>query len=1518
MRKLRYLFIILFIVLLSASISYAVVTEGTKTLKRMGFEDNDDTWTDTRGADYNSWYAFWNDIGDLTGDLTLQVEATKFYEINSPPTFDHALGDYTLTIEPLNDYSIVSSDGKTGPQIIARWSSGTEEILDLQPTGTGTVVITGMSFSTPGTLIPAYIFNVGNDNASTTIIKNCSISGNKTTPGSGIYVATSTAKVQIYNNYIYECNDGIILASNLIDGSHISNNVVYDCGDDGIVVSLFDCLLKNNISWGNDTEDFDINTNPALLDARGYYNISSDASASDSSWKMGSNNQINISTDIFTDSANNEFSIASTETNVVDQGGAPVLLDDAESIYRFENNALVDDAQDNNTPLVAINSPANASGYQEGANAVAFDNNDGYYITNTNLSADFPGTQSNNDVTVCAWYRPGTDSASAYAGIASMWDGTDSKKIWLFGKNTSDIIYFQKGYNSGASQDTSTHDQALAADDTTWYWACASYDDATRQTYIIVRDVAGSTTGTDVDETQTNPMDVEVTDDPEFAVNGWRNAGAAAGGKESTIDSLFIYNKALTVKEMEQLQTSYPLDHRVAQYRFESGYLTTDETDNGNSLTNIFGSPETLYDPREGHSAVSLGWNDHYSSSIASLSDDFPGKGTGDLTVSLDYKPNAGSGGNYHIISMYAAGGAEDGRRWAIRKDNTDKIKFHKGYNNGTQEETTILNYALDYVDKPWYGVDVTYDESGRLGTEGAVRIRLWDYSASAYVVSDMTATHSNTMALSTDYTPDFQINIQRWASSNNEHPCEIDNIRIYNIALSVDELDREHALIRDSYGRSRDFSPDVGAFEYIPSKTYYIKDTDGDNSYSGEGYGSAWADFTNLNNRTLNPGDTVKLAMNDTWSDNLWIVGMGVSGDHVSVTNHDPGDGVANPLIYGASGRGIEFRNSYRTDVNYIDVQRSSGVGIRIENVSQVTLADILQSEAALTANNTNHISGISLSYFDDVAIDACTGNWNHGHGITFKLGDNLEVTNSTFNYNGIVHQDVVWVRGVNAETASWADQLGTNLNFRNCDISYNSLTGVVLPPYSIFENNTVTGNGDGWPNQQVLAFRGGMAEGDTCFPDGTTVTQAVTGKSGAVHHCESSTHIRDGSTGWLTVHATTSTGWDQNNLSYGGDTWIPFIGTTHPVDFTDEISGAGGGGVDGRFTDDTIVRYNEVSDTVINENHTGDGFGINADNFADGMLIYGNIVHGNGGPGLEANDSGHDEANIFYHNLAYNNAISDRNDRGGIYTSSTVERVVFINNISLDDDELGIRITNSPSYPSGSGIILANNFYYRSPGGVTNVAKWMTTAARDHTEMASWVSDSGDENSQFVDPLLVDVSTDDFRLKSSSTCIDAGLDMTSTTEGLDFYGNTVPVDGDAAGGAQSDIGHHEYSIGFKWGDTPDVAKYHNDGWIESDWDNHGSTATVDTDTGDLTLPDDQRFISPVKDLGSGTAKSLSISHNETSGSGTICWRGQSTSFDQDATNPSWTAYSAIENKTWRYIQIGVVNKVASCSGLP
>jgi len=90
----------------------------------------------TSAGTYSTWAAFWDDLGDLTGDITCTVDASAFTEATAPARISESLNGHTLHVKPITFPT--TTDASTGARFTCNY---TEEFLDLSFEGTRERVI---------------------------------------------------------------------------------------------------------------------------------------------------------------------------------------------------------------------------------------------------------------------------------------------------------------------------------------------------------------------------------------------------------------------------------------------------------------------------------------------------------------------------------------------------------------------------------------------------------------------------------------------------------------------------------------------------------------------------------------------------------------------------------------------------------------------------------------------------------------------------------------------------------------------------------------------------------------------------------------------------------------------------------------------------------------------------------------------------------------------------------------------------------------------------------------------------------------------------------------------------------------------------------------------------------------------------------------------------------------------------------------------------------------------------------
>ena len=95
----------------------------------------------TAAGTYSTWAAFWDDLGNLTGNITCTVDASAFTEAAAPVGITESLNGYTLHVLPASFPT--TTDASTGARFTCNFG---DTIIDMRMEGAGDVITEGMVF----------------------------------------------------------------------------------------------------------------------------------------------------------------------------------------------------------------------------------------------------------------------------------------------------------------------------------------------------------------------------------------------------------------------------------------------------------------------------------------------------------------------------------------------------------------------------------------------------------------------------------------------------------------------------------------------------------------------------------------------------------------------------------------------------------------------------------------------------------------------------------------------------------------------------------------------------------------------------------------------------------------------------------------------------------------------------------------------------------------------------------------------------------------------------------------------------------------------------------------------------------------------------------------------------------------------------------------------------------------------------------------------------------------------------
>ncbi|QQG44288.1 MAG: DUF2341 domain-containing protein [Candidatus Roizmanbacteria bacterium] len=352
----------------------------------------------------------------------------------------------------------------------------------------------------------------------------------------------------------------------------------------------------------------------------------------------------------------------------------------------------------------------------------------------------------NAGYTVSLW----VNSAGNASGTQMIWEGQDLSAPSLEGNDTGYLFYM----NNSNSLNTG----ALSTN--RWYYVTATYDGSNQRLYID-----GVLKGTNT----------SVASD---SVTTFYLANRAGNSLywNGTLDDVKIYNYARTSKQIvEDMNAGHPavgspVGSALAHWKFDEGYGSTanNSGNGGNTLNGTLGTgssaPTWTNNGKFGKALSFDGTNDYVS---IPDSDAF-NFGTGDFTINLWFN-NAGTTVSYPaLISTY--GGWSSGS-FGIRHDNNgaaSKVTVH--WNPVGDPFITSTN---TFADNTWNYVSLV-----RSGT-----------SFTLYVNGKIEGTGTSATALDLAYGGNVDIGWGPWDGASGYWKGLIDEVKVYNYALTADEV---------------------------------------------------------------------------------------------------------------------------------------------------------------------------------------------------------------------------------------------------------------------------------------------------------------------------------------------------------------------------------------------------------------------------------------------------------------------------------------------------------------------------------------------------------------------------------------------------------------------------------------------------------------------------------------------------------------------------------------------------------
>lgn len=468
----------------------------------------------------------------------------------------------------------------------------------------------------------------------------------------------------------------------------------------------------------------------------------------------------------------------------------------------------------------------------------------------------FDGTDLSitSSLTMSAWINP--DTVTGSQTIAGKWDG--SNESYLLSLNGSAVRF---------SVDSASNYAETASSVVTtgsYQHIVAVYNSSNQTVKIYVN-------GNEQSVTVTGTIPSSIADDAgKFSAGAEDSSGTPANYYNGKLDDLRLYSRALSLNEVKDLfmwttsTTTYSAkEDLVARWKFDEGRLNScsggtndfcDSTSNANDLLFSTTSGGYTSSGRFGHAF------DGDGSVRASRADDadFDFTATDSFTITGWFK--RGDAGQEYILAKEETTGADGGYRVSMESDGD--ISCGVDTDNSGFPLDSVTSTAASYEDDTWHHFACVKNSS----------INMLLYIDGVQVAADISLTSAGT------YANDDTLYIADYDSSDNgnEFTGDLDDIHIYNIALSQTQIANDYnalaAINVGVTGDSETYSYDIASANL---KGYWKMD---------ENTGSTLYDISaNANNSTS--------VANVTWVNGVKGSALSFNGTSSNVTWTDDAD---------------------------------------------------------------------------------------------------------------------------------------------------------------------------------------------------------------------------------------------------------------------------------------------------------------------------------------------------------------------------------------------------------------------------------------------------------------------------------------------------------------------------------------------------------------------------------------------------------------------------------------------------
>jgi hypothetical protein len=507
-----------------------------------------------------------------------------------------------------------------------------------------------------------------------------------------------------------------------------------------------------------------------------------------------------------------------------------------------------------------------------------------------------------------------------------------------------------------------------------------------------------------------------------------------------------------------------------------------------------------------------------------------------------------------------------------------------------------------------------------------------------------------------------------------------------------------------------------------VRSATYYVDATAGNDTNSGISLNTSWKTIAKVNSTRFNPGDQILFKKAEVWREQLIISSSGSPG---------------NPILFGAYGNGNNPIINGADIINNWTLENESNT---YYSIIPAEPNQVFKNEIRMAKSTSRENMDPNSWYWDNnnkkLYIKTPLGVNPSGSIIeASQRGNNIFINGKDYLIIGYLSSKYSNESGMDFYGGS------NNIEINNCILSYNYRHGIkVWTDIGIEQNITISACDISYN------WKCGIGLSSNCS------NWKITGNS--IHH-NAQGNIVDSAGIYIFGISVNNITTEYNSVYSNG------VGIDNESGYGIWYDTVGSGG---------IIRYNSIYDNSKS--------GIQVEQ-CTGVEVYYNIIYNNRQIQVLLSRGIH--SNKIYNNVSYGGQIGFMVKGDSSLVKDDVTEQSIKNNIVFGYSEKALiaRYGGENDGVWGHGNVYANNCF--GPESM-NFIEWgekvykSTYPISDTGEISNWIKSN---------PLFVNALAADFRLMSTSPCINKGTDVNITK---DYAGSSVPQSG------TPDIGAYEY----------------------------------------------------------------------------------------------------------------------------